>query len=149
MSKIEIVKAVAEHIDELMIVENLSFKVPWSRQSILDELTKNKFAIYLSAVIDEKVIGYAGMWNVCSEGHITNVAVHPEFRQKGIGSMLVEGLIEIARKESISSMTLEVRRSNLVAQKLYVKYGFEIAGSRKAYYADNGEDALIMWKNSI
>ena len=148
MYKIEIVRAKPEHIDDIMIIEHLSFKIPWSRESIRQEIMENKFAIYLSAQVDGRVVGYAGMWSVCGEGHITNIAVHPEYRQVGIGSRLMERLIDIAKEEGISWMTLEVRKSNLVAQRLYKKYGFEECGLRKSYYADNGEDAIIMCRNS-
>jgi ribosomal-protein-alanine N-acetyltransferase len=149
MYKIEIVRSTVEHIDDIMVVEHLSFKIPWSRESIRQEIAQNKFAIYLSAQICGRVVGYAGMWSVCGEGHITNIAVHPEYRKNGIGSLLIEGLIDIAKTEGISRMTLEVRRSNLAAQRLYRKYGFEECGLRKSYYADNGEDAIIMWKNNV
>ena len=149
MSNIKIIKTSIDHLDDIMVIESLSFAIPWSRQSFIEEITKNKFAIYLSASLNNTIVGYAGMWNVFGEGHITNIAVHPEFRGNGIGSLLVEGLIEEARKEGISQLTLEVRKSNLVAQSLYKKYGFIPCGSRKSYYADNKEDALIMWKDSI
>ncbi len=149
MSNVEIIKAGGEHIDEIMVIENLSFKIPWSRQSMVDEITGNTFAYYLCAKIDGKIAGYAGMWQVCDEGHITNIAVHPEFRQGGIGSVMMESLISHARNSGIVSMTLEVRKSNVPAQKLYRKYKFEEGGFRKAYYADNNEDALIMWRNGL
>lgn len=149
MNLVEIVLMTVDHIDGVMIVENLSFNIPWSKDAFIEEVTGNKFARYVTAVMGNKVIGYAGMWKVCDEGHITNVAVHPEYRGGGVGSMLVEKLIEIAVKEEISRMTLEVRRSNLEAQHLYGKYGFIIEGVRKSYYADNSEDAIIMWRNHI
>lgn len=146
MNGVEIVAACAGHIDDIMVVENLSFRIPWSRQAITEEITMNKFAVYLSAVIGGRTVGYAGMWHVCDEGHITNIAVHPEFRGAGIGSLLMEALIDIAYDSGITGMTLEVRRSNTVAIALYSKYGFVSSGLRKAYYADNNEDAIIMWK---
>ena len=149
MSIIEIIKAGSEHIDEIMVIENLSFKIPWSRQSVVDEITGNTFACYLCAKVDGKIAGYAGMWQVCDEGHITNIAVHPEFRQAGVGSALLENLITHARSSGIGSMTLEVRKSNIPAQKLYRKFKFVEGGFRKAYYADNSEDALIMWRNDL
>ena len=149
MHNVEIIKTSADHIDDIMIVERLSFKIPWSRESILEEINGNKYARYFSARVGSRIIGYAGMWSVFGEGHITNVAVHPEFRGSGIGSLLMEKLIEIAGSEDITDMTLEVRKSNLTAQRLYKKFGFVEYGFRKAYYADNGEDALIMWKHSV
>lgn len=149
LAQLEIVKMSMEHIDDVMVIENLSFSIPWSRESFIQEITRNSFARYISAVIGNRAVGYAGMWKVFDEGHITNVAVHPEFRGVGIGSSLMEYLIDIAKSEGISSMTLEVRKSNLAAQRLYKKFGFVIAGFRKGYYSDNGEDALIMWKTDI
>lgn len=144
--EIEVVKTELSHVDDIMVVENLSFKVPWSREAFVQEITGNKFAIYISAKYEGKVVGYAGMWSVCGEGHITNIAVHPEYRGIGIGSLLIERLISISKEQGISCMTLEVRKSNLIAQRLYKKYGFQVSGIRKSYYSDNGEDAVIMWK---
>lgn len=143
---IEIVKMTFEHIDGVMVVEKLSFSIPWSRNAFVEELTGNKFSRYVTAVAGNVVVGYAGMWKIFDEGHITNVAVHPEYRGSGIGSLLVEKMIQIAKEEDIVSMTLEVRRSNFAAQNLYGKFGFQVEGVRKGYYADNGEDAIIMWK---
>ncbi|MDF2522861.1 MAG: ribosomal-protein-alanine acetyltransferase [Clostridiales bacterium] len=138
-----------EHIDDVMVVEHLSFSIPWSKEAFIEEISNNQFAHYISAFVGAKVVGYAGMWKVCDEGHITNVAVHPDYRGTGIGSCLIEKLLDMAKSYKIVSMTLEVRKSNLVAQALYSKYGFEVGGFRRRYYADNGEDALIMWKNGI
>lgn len=147
MNNLRIVRASAEHIDDLVVVENLSFKIPWSRQSLIDELVNNNTAVYYSALSDEKAIGYGGMWQILDEGHITNIAVHPEFRENGVGSLLLKGLLNEAKMRNINALTLEVRKSNEGAQALYRKYGFEEGGFRKAYYADNHEDAIIMWKH--
>ncbi len=149
MDNAKIIIAKSENIDDIMVIENLSFKVPWSRKSITEEIIENDMAVYICAVIDGKAIGYAGMWHVCDEGHITNIAVHPEFRGGGIGSILVEALLSIAKENGINDLTLEVRQSNIIAQSLYKKYGFKECGGRKAYYADNKEDAIIMWKHML
>lgn len=149
MKNVEITSMGLEHIDEVMVVENLSFSIPWSREAFIQEVTTNQFAIYVVALVDGNAVGYAGMWKVFDEGHITNIAAHPEFRKSGIGGLLIEKLLQIAKEEGIQGLTLEVRRGNLPAQKLYRKYGFESAGIRKGYYADNGEDAIIMWKHDI
>jgi [ribosomal protein S18]-alanine N-acetyltransferase len=146
INNLEVKPMALEHIDGVMVVENLSFKIPWSKKSFIEEITKNKFAIYAIAMIGNKVIGYAGMWKVFDEGHITNIAVHPEFRKNGAACALIEYLLNKAEIEGIASMTLEVRRSNIAAQSLYQKYGFKESGFRKAYYSDNGEDAIIMWR---
>lgn len=135
-----------DDIDDIMEIELSSFNIPWSRASFVSELISNKFAKYIIARIGNKVVGYAGMWKVLDEGHITNIAVHPEYRQRKIGTGLVEVLLSLAQEIEISKLTLEVRRSNTVAQTLYKKFGFEALGFRKKYYADNQEDALIMWK---
>ncbi len=149
MYNTSVVPMALEHIDQIMVIEKLSFDIPWSRNAFVEELTKNKFARYFAAIVGDMAVGYAGMWKICDEGHITNIAVHPEYRGNGIGSLLLEKVIDSCKAESITGLTLEVRRSNVVAQRLYGKYGFSVAGSRKAYYADNGEDALIMWKEGI
>jgi ribosomal-protein-alanine N-acetyltransferase len=147
MKNIEIVVACRDHIDDIVTIENLSFKIPWSRQSITEELTENNVAVYFCAIVDSKAVGYAGMWQVCDEGHITNIAVHPEFRSSGVGSALMEALLRTAKERGITALTLEVRRNNHNAKALYIKYGFKEGGMRKAYYADNNEDAIIMWKH--
>lgn len=145
-ARIEIVKAGAEHIDDIVRLEKLSFSIPWSRSSITDEFLHNSVAVYFCALSNGRAIGYAGMWHIVDEGHITNIAVHPEFRNSGVGSLLMEELLREAKSRGILALTLEVRKSNENAQALYRKYGFEDGGSRKEYYADDREDAIIMWK---
>jgi len=102
-------------------------------------------ARYLVADIDGKIVGYVGIWFVAGEGHITNVAVHSDYRGQKIGDILIKHLVKICKDNNIFAMTLEVRVSNIVAQNLYKKYGFKLAGIRKEYYSDNKEDAMIMW----
>lgn len=147
--EIKIVNTNINHLDDIIEIEKLSFSIPWSRNAFLEELQNNRFAVYISAMANEKVVGYAGMWKIIDEGHITNIAVHPEYRRMGIGKKLLEELINISKKSGITRITLEVRKSNTVAQSLYIKYGFKPAGIRKEYYADNGEDAIIMWKENL
>lgn len=149
VENVEISKMTIEDLDDIMVLERLSFAIPWSREAFMQEITNNMFARYICAKVDTVAVGYAGMWKVCDEGHVTNVAVHPEFRRNGIGAKLMEELILIARKENIARMTLEVRKSNIPAKELYLKFGFKVEGIRKGYYADNGEDAIIMWKDGI
>ena len=119
------------------------FAIPWSEKAFSDELT-NPLAHYFIAREDGRIIGYAGFWEVCGEGDITNVAVEEAYRRRHIGSRLIEEMIKAAAERGLALLTLEVRRSNIAAQGLYRKYGFEIIGERRAYYADNREDALIM-----
>ena len=133
-----------EDLDAIVEIEHLSFAIPWSRASFEQELTENRCARYLVVVADDRPVGYAGMWLVLDEGHITNVAIHPDYRGRKLGEKLMRALIQLAADTSLSWMTLEVRRSNFVAQSLYRKLGFIDVGYRKRYYADNKEDALIM-----
>lgn len=134
-------------IDAVLDIEENSFSIPWTRGAFVTELQKNKLAKYCVAEVNGEVAAYGGMWLVVDEAHITNIAVHPRFRGRGVGKKVVEGLIEEGHKINIYRMTLEVRRSNLTAQALYKKLGFIPCGIRPGYYEDNGEDALIMWKD--
>jgi ribosomal-protein-alanine N-acetyltransferase len=93
--------------------------------------------------------GYAGLWLMVDEAHITTIAVRPEFRGKGLGELVLCGLVDTALEVSARILTLEVRVSNTVAQNLYLKYGFKQSGLRRRYYSDNNEDALIMTAENI
>lgn len=136
------------HIDGIMTINELSFAIPWSRNSIEDEL-KNKFAIYTVATLNDKVVGYGGLWLIIDEANITNIAVHPEYRKSGIASLILNELLNICAKQNAVSIDLEVRVSNVAAQKLYKKFDFNEIGIRKKYYEDNNEDAILMKKSSI
>ena len=138
-----------DDITSILKISLLSFPEVWSRDSLEKEMLENKFARYLVAIADNMIVGYGGMWIIIDEAHITNIAVHPEYRSIGIGTTLLVGLLEACKKEAVTGMTLEVRRSNLIAQSLYKKLGFAEEGFRKAYYADNKEDAIIMWKHDL
>ena len=133
-----------DDVDEVYVVEEDCFVDPWSKESIRKEL-KNNLARYLVAQLDDKIVGYVGVWFVVDEGHITNVAVHSDYRGKKVGDKLVKQMVELCKENNIVAMTLEVRTSNTVAQNLYRKYGFKMGGIRKEYYSDNKEDAIIMW----
>jgi ribosomal-protein-alanine N-acetyltransferase len=148
MNNIEIIPFNKNHVNDVLYISNLSFLTPWTIDSIEKELD-NKLARYVVAIKDNLVVGYGGIWLILDEGHITNIAVHPEYRGIGAGDMIVEALIELCRLEGIVSMTLEVRKSNVVAQNLYKKHGFIVEGVRKNYYADTHEDAVIMWKYNL
>ncbi|AGK99044.1 ribosomal protein S18-alanine N-acetyltransferase [Clostridium pasteurianum] len=137
-----------KYIDSILSIEKLSFTDPWSKDSMERELNNN-FARYVVVKLNDKVIGYGGMWIILDEGHITNIAVAPEYRCIGAGKLILKSLINICKKEKVISLTLEVRVSNTIAQGLYSKFGFVTEGIRKNYYADNNENALIMWKRDI
>lgn len=141
----EIREMTADDIDGVLEVENISFKTPWSRDSFEKEM-ENSLAFYLVVSSDDGIAGYGGIWFIAGEGHITNIAVHTDFRNRGLGRAIVKGLIEESLKRKIEAMTLEVRISNETAIGLYKSLGFKSAGVRPGYYTDSNEDALIMWK---
>jgi ribosomal-protein-alanine N-acetyltransferase len=146
---LSIFPACENDIDNIYSIEKLCFKTPWSRGSFYDEIVRNDKAYYLSAFFDEVQVGYAGVWIILDEAHITNIAVHPDYRRKGIGSALLEGIIDVAKRNFVRGMTLEVRAGNEAAIQIYKQYGFYETGVRKKYYTDNNEDALIMWKTDF
>jgi len=136
-------------IPRVLEIERESFRTPWPRDAYVHELKENRLATYFIAKAGEQIVGYCGMWVILDEAHITTIAVDPEFRGMHVGERLLIGLIDASVDRGARWMTLEVRRSNLSAQKLYKKYGFREIGTRKAYYSDNREDAIIMWTGSL
>lgn len=133
-----------DDIDGVYKVEENCFAHPWSKEAFRKELSNN-MARYIVAELDNRIVGYVGVWLVLDEGHITNVAVHSDYRGKKIGDKLVKEMVNLCKECNMNAMTLEVRSSNRVAQNLYRKYGFKMGGIRKEYYSDNKEDAIIMW----
>lgn len=140
-------KMTVDDLDEVMEVEVNSFTLPWSREAFFNELTKNQFAQYLVLEVDQRVVGYCGVWIIADEAHITNIAILPEYRGMKLGEALMGRVLELARDLGALRITLEVRVSNVRAQKLYRKFGFENGALRKQYYTDNMEDAVVMWVN--
>lgn len=127
-------------------VEIACFPKPWSEDVIRHDLSENGKARYYLAVEGGHVVGYMSVWALDYEGYINNVAVIPEMRRKHIASMLVETMLEATEAEGIVSHTLEVRKSNKAARRLYEHYDFKETAVRSHYYSDNGEDAIIMWR---
>lgn len=136
-------KGTKEDIEAIYNIELESFSVPWSLESITQEL-ENEVAYYVVAEEDGQVLGYAGLWDVVGEGQITNIAVRPSGRRKGIGKKLVEGLIAYGKEKELEVLILEVRESNEAAIKLYSEVGFKDIGKRKNYYTKPTEDAILM-----
>ena len=137
------------HLNGVKAIENISFATPWSRQSFVYELTQNSFAHYIVALVENKVVGYAGMWVIVDEAHITNVAVHTDYRGQRIGFALMQQMLVRAALRGANRMTLEVRGTNVIAKRLYSQMGFKEAGVRKGYYDDTKDDAIIMWKEGL
>lgn len=144
MSEYTIRRMTVADVEQVYEIEAATFAEAWSKQSFVDEMEKNKSARYLVAEYCGRILAYAGAWLIFEEGHITNIAVRAEERGKGIGKAVTLALLQYAANLGVQYMTLEVRKSNLTAQKLYRGIGFLELGVRKRYYEDNGEDALLM-----
>jgi ribosomal-protein-alanine N-acetyltransferase len=131
-------------VASVLEIERLSFSSPWPAFAFEQELTANRLAHYVVARSDNRVVGFAGIWLMVDEAHVTTFGVHPGHRRRGVGRSLLLRLAEIAMELGSTRMTLEVRVSNAAAQALYQSFGFRVAGRRVAYYSDDGEDALVM-----
>ncbi|HET6820777.1 MAG TPA: ribosomal protein S18-alanine N-acetyltransferase [Candidatus Limnocylindria bacterium] len=128
-------------------IERLSFATPWPAHAFEQELRGNRLARYIvarTAFGGDRVIGFAGVWLMVDEAHITTFGVHPEFRRQGVGRRLLLRLVDVALELRAARLTLEVRVSNTAAQALYRRFGFTITGTRPRYYTDDGEDAFVM-----
>jgi len=139
-------------IDDLPAVhaiERASFAVPWPDDAYRNEIRTNRLASYVVARLADDVVGFAGLWVMVDEAHVTTFAVHPGWRRRGVGERLLLALLDLAVGRRAREATLEVRLSNLPARKLYEKYGFRPVGIRPRYYSDNGEDALIMTTEAL
>jgi [ribosomal protein S18]-alanine N-acetyltransferase len=134
-------------LHKILEIESKSFATPWTYDAFYNELHTNQFAHYVVAEVDDEIIGYCGLWVIIDEGHITNIAILPEYRGKGLGEKLLVAVMDTAKSLGAETLTLEVRVSNNVAKGLYRKLGFQDGGIRKSYYTDNFEDALVMWVN--
>jgi ribosomal-protein-alanine N-acetyltransferase len=135
-------------LPEVLAIEKSVFPTPWPKSVFLHEMRYNRCATMVVAHLADRwiypgVVGYAGFWSVAGEMHITTMAVDPHFQRRGISRQLIDHCFEMAHSLGCTEATLEVRASNVAAQRLYASYGFVLAGRRRRYYAD-GEDALIM-----
>lgn len=132
-----------EHTEQVAELEKLCFQTPWSLRSVISELS-NPLALWIVAVDGDVVAGYIGSQTVMDESDMMNLAVHPDYRRRGIGLRLVEELIHSLKKQGVKALTLEVRVSNDQAIALYQKLGFTQVGRRPNYYSNPKEDALIL-----
>jgi [ribosomal protein S18]-alanine N-acetyltransferase len=133
-----------DHLRAVHAIERASFSVPWPDDAYRNELLTNRLASYVVARAADVVVGFAGLWVMVDEAHVTTFAVDPGWRRRGVGERLLLALLDIAMTRRAREATLEVRLSNMPARRLYEKYGFRPVGIRPRYYSDNGEDALIM-----
>lgn len=144
MTEIIVRSATIDDLDGILEVEQESFSTPWPKDAMEMEIVKNELARYLVADYNGEILGYAGVWMILNEGHITNIAVKKEARGQGVGDMLMSSMVLLCDMNNLDFLTLEVRESNLAAQGLYTKHGFVMEGVRKNYYRDNNEDGIIM-----
>lgn len=135
-------KMMPEHIESVLEIEKASFKTPWTQNMFLTDISQD-YSIYRVVTHEGRALAYMGMLGICKEGHITNIAVSPSFRRRGLATMLINHFIDYAKKNDYEFLTLEVRVSNLGAVSLYKQLGFVQVGIRKKYY-ENSEDALLL-----
>ena len=142
-----------EHIDEVLKIEEVASPEPWTRGIFTDELSSNQRAYYVavagSRVEGPRVVGFAGLLMQVTDGHVANIAVDPLHRRRRIAARLLLALCRAGVARGARALTLEVRVSNHGARELYRRFGFAPAGVRPQYYANNGEDALIMWAHDV
>ncbi len=133
-----------EDLDEVLSIEKASFHTPWSRGAFRYELTQNRVARSVVVRAGHALAGYLCLWEIGHEIHVTNLAVHPRYRRRGMARALLASMLDDARRKSVELVFLEVRPTNVEALNLYESLGFRVIGRRKGYYFDTGEDALVM-----
>ncbi len=135
-----------EDIPAVMEIDRDAFPNPWPENTYRYELTKNP-AAHLSVIQTReppRVVGVGGFWLIIDEAHISTFAVHPQWRHRGVGKVLLAAMLRQAAALGALSAMLEVRAGNAAAQALYAQFGFRPVGIRKGYYKNNGEDAVLM-----
>jgi ribosomal-protein-alanine N-acetyltransferase len=137
------------HLRGVMAIEQRTNHRPWSLGLFMGELRMPTSRHYLVALDDHEVVGFCGLMVTGDEGHITNIAVHPDRRREAIAARLMLVTMREAVEQGLEGVTLEVRTSNTAAQELYRRFGFVPGGIRRNYYAEVGEDALIMWAHEL
>ena len=130
-------------------IERSSFSTVWPSDAFYNELNTNKLAHYFVGRVGGEIVAYGGIWVILEDSHVTTLAVDPQHRRCGFGERLLLRLIDEALERGAAWMTLEVRESNEVAQKLYRKYGFTTVTMRRGYYSDDNESALVMWAGNL
>ncbi len=140
-----------DDLEAVLAIERASFPLPWSREAFLREMCEidNSHLVVVEEEGGDAPLAYACWWEVVDECHVTNFAVAPAHRRRGVGEFLLESILEDARRLGVVRATLEVRMGNAAAIALYEKWGFTAAAMRPRYYPDNREDALVMWKEKI
>jgi ribosomal-protein-alanine N-acetyltransferase len=149
MIDLEIDTMKMDDLDDVMEIEEKVFSMPWSRWMFERELLYRENSCFLVVRYGDIIIGYVGFWMVEDEAHIVTIAVRKDFQRRGIGGILMASALNLAVEMGADKATLEVRFTNLAAQKLYYKFGFEIVAIRRRFYSDTGEDAYVMWLRDL
>ena len=147
--RLDIAPMVLDDIPAILQIETLSFVSTWPPNAFVNELRDNKLAHYFVGRLDGNIVAYGGIWVILEDSHVTTIAVHPDVRGQRLGEEMLVHLLDEAIARDASWVTLEVRESNDVAQRLYRKYGFTVVSTRRGYYSDNNESALVMWAGNL
>lgn len=147
--KLTIRKMTVEDVPAVVDLDQKSFSLPWPERSFRFEITDNPISRCWVAELDGKVVGMIVVWLIVDEAHVATLATHPEFRRQGIGQRLLSHALRDLIQEGARRSFLEVRESNLAAQEMYRKFGYEETGRRRRYYRDNDEDAILMNLDSL
>jgi ribosomal-protein-alanine N-acetyltransferase len=142
-------KMTVADIPAVVNLDQMSFSLPWPERSFRFELTDNPASRCWVAELDGKVVGMIVVWLIVDEAHVATIATHPDYRRQGIGKRLLAYALRHLINDGARSSFLEVRESNLAAQEMYRKFGYEITGRRRRYYRDNDEDAILMNLDSL
>ena len=143
-AKIRVRIAKSSDLDDIYDLDVQTFAMPWSKEALSYDILENDNAFVIVAEYEGEFAGYADIWTVLDEADLNSIAVRVDFRRKGIGDAIMLAMTEMLSANGVATINLEVRVSNMPAIKLYKKYGFNECGVRPGYYLDNGEDALIM-----
>ncbi len=144
-----------QDVPTVQAIEREIFSTPWPRNAYYRELASRNSAHYivLRRHADDggesEIVGYAGMWRMYDEAHVTTIGVRHDLQHSGYGRVLFAALVQSAYEMGAKWITLEVRTSNENAMRMYEGFGFKVIGRRRGYYTDNGEDAIVMWSDSI
>jgi ribosomal-protein-alanine N-acetyltransferase len=147
--KLFIRKMTLDDVPAVVDLDQRSFSLPWPERSFRFELTDNPASRCWVAELDGNIIGMIVVWLIVDEAHVATIATHPDFRRKGIAKRLLSHALQKLLEQGARSSFLEVRASNLAAQELYRKFGYEETGRRPRYYKDNDEDAILMNLDSL
>lgn len=147
--KFAVRKMTIDDVPAVVELDQISFSLPWPERSFRFELTDNPASRCWVAEVDGNIVGMIVVWLLVDEAHIATIATHPDFRRKGIGKWLLSHTLLHLMDEGARSSFLEVRESNLAAQDMYRKFGYEVTGRRRRYYKDNDEDAILMNLGSL